>query len=80
VQQGTVAQCLLPGGTMEESLDYLMCHRTVRCKANSANGHLRDPTASGALDMAPDCLVPTTGLSGVPQRVAAFLQWPFEGV
>jgi hypothetical protein len=44
VHQGTVAQRLVPGGTMEES------HQTVWCKADSANGHLqmRDPTTSGA--------------------------------
>jgi hypothetical protein len=59
---------------MEESPDYLVWHRTVRCKVDSANGHLPDPTASGALDMAPNCVL-TTGLSGVPQKSVAFLQW-----
>jgi hypothetical protein len=68
VHQGTVAQWLVPGGTMEES------HQTVRCKADSANDHLPDPTASGAPDMAPDCPVPTAGLFGVPQRAVALLQ------
>jgi hypothetical protein len=53
--------------------------RTVRCdiglsgaKADSANGRLTDPTASGTPDRALDCPVPTSGLSGVPQRAAAF--------
>jgi hypothetical protein len=70
IHQGTVAQRLVPGGTMEES------HRTVRCKANTTNDHLQltDPTVSGAPDRAPDCPVPTTGLSGVLQRAPAFLQ------
>jgi hypothetical protein len=69
-------------------------HRTVRCKANSANGHLLDPTASGAPDRSLDCLVPTTGLPSVPQRSNNFSpttsfelepiytppNWPFGGV
>jgi hypothetical protein len=68
-------------------------HRTVWCKADSANDHMQliDTMASGAPDRAQDCMVPTTGLSGVPQRIVAFVQrlylsWglypnrPFEGV
>jgi hypothetical protein len=43
-------------------------------KADSANGCLIDPTASGAPDKAPDILVPTTVLSGVSHKAAAFLQ------
>jgi hypothetical protein len=60
VHQRTVAQRLVSGGTMKES------HQTVRCKAARANGHLQptNPMGSGR----PDCLVPTTKLSGVLQR------------
>jgi hypothetical protein len=70
VHQVIVAQRLVPGGTIEES------YWTVWCKADSANDHLQltDPTASGARDRAPGCIVPTTGVSGVPQRAVAFLQ------
>jgi hypothetical protein len=57
VHQGTVAQWLVPGDTVEKAW-------TVRCviglssaKADSANDRLTDPTASGALDRAPDCPV-----------------------
>jgi hypothetical protein len=67
--QGIVAQRLVPGGTGEKS------HWTVRCdtglsdvKACSANGHLLCQIQwLGAQDRG-------TGLSGVPQRAAAFLQ------
>jgi hypothetical protein len=41
-------------------------------KADNANDRLTDPTASGAPDKAPDYLVPTIGLSGVPRRAATF--------
>jgi hypothetical protein len=74
VHQGTVAQRLVPGGTMEEGPDCSVAHRTVRAKADNANGRLIDPTASGASDRTLDCPVPTTGLSGVPQRLQLFLQ------
>jgi hypothetical protein len=49
---------------MEES------HRTVRSKAARGNGHMQqsNPTASAAPDRAPDCPVPTSGPSSVPQR------------
>jgi hypothetical protein len=70
--KGTVAQRLVPGGTVEEAW-------TVRCdtglsdaKVDSANGRLTDPTASGALDRAPDYPVLITGLSSVPQRSCSF--------
>jgi hypothetical protein len=66
MHHGIVAQRLVPSGTVEESPDCPVWHRTIQCKADSANGHLPDPTASAASDMTPDCLVPTTGLSGVP--------------
>jgi hypothetical protein len=66
--QGIVAQRLVPSGTVEDR------HRIVQCKADNANGHLPHPTSSGAPDMAPDCLVPTTRLSGVPQTATSFLQ------
>jgi hypothetical protein len=64
----TVAQRVAPGGNVEEN------HRSVRCKAAHANGHMpaSDPTTSGASDRAPDCPVPTTGLSYMPQRSSSF--------
>jgi hypothetical protein len=40
-------------------------HGLSGAKAYIAMGRLTDPTASGAPDRAPDCPVPTTGLSGV---------------
>jgi hypothetical protein len=45
-----------------------------RCKVAGGNGHLQqsDPMASRAPDRAPNYLVPTTGLSGVPQRSSSF--------
>jgi hypothetical protein len=75
VHQRTLAQRLVPSGTVEESPDYPVWHRTIRCKADSTNGHLTDPTASDTPDRARDCLMPTTGLSGVPQRAVACYIW-----
>jgi hypothetical protein len=57
MHQGTVAQRLVPSGTVEESSDCPVRHRTVGAKADSANGRLIDPMANGAPDRAPDCPV-----------------------
>jgi hypothetical protein len=51
VHQETVAQRLVPGGTMEERTGL------SGVKADNANGRLTDPKASGATDRAPDCPV-----------------------
>jgi hypothetical protein len=69
VHQGTLAQWLVPGGTIEKS------HHTVWCdtglpgvKACSANGHLLCQIQwLGAPDRG-------TKLSSVPQRATTFLQ------
>jgi hypothetical protein len=69
VHQGTLAQWLVPGGTVEKS------HQTVWCdigllgvKAYNANVHLLCQIQwLGAPDRG-------TELSGVPQRATAFLQ------
>jgi hypothetical protein len=48
VHQGTVAQRLVPGGTVEERTGL------SSIKVDSANGRLADPTASGVPDRASD--------------------------
>jgi hypothetical protein len=80
VHQGTTAQRLVPGGTRRED------HRTVRWHTRLSGveslWRQRSPALTGSQTGqrlgAPDrlqCAVRcTTGLSGVPQRAAAFLQ------
>jgi hypothetical protein len=65
VHQGTPAQRLVPGGTRRKDHRTVRCeHRTVRCGKPAA------PTVTCS-DRA---TARRTGLSGVPQRTATFLQ------
>jgi hypothetical protein len=83
VHQGISAQRLVPGGTRREDHRTVWCeHQTVRCEKPTVPTVTCSDRAtarrSGQATMR--CLVHhrnvrcTTGLSGVPQRTAAFLQ------
>jgi hypothetical protein len=66
VHQGTWAQWLVPSDTAP---DCSVHHQTIQCKTDSRQRSLATVISNGygAPDTTPDCSVPTTGLSGVPQ-------------
>jgi hypothetical protein len=77
VHQRTPAQRLVPGGTRREDHRTVRCeHQTVRC--GKSMRRQRSPALTeqrlGAPDMLQCAVRCTTGLFGVPQRSAAFLQ------
>jgi hypothetical protein len=83
VQQGTVAQRLVPGGTRREDHRTVRCeHRTVRCEKTAAPTVTCSDRAMARRTGQATVRCPvhhrtvwcTTKLSGVPQRIAAFLQ------